>query len=66
MLEARSLAGDKWEWNVAHIDRLAGTDQLRLAVDANESLTEVAAAWNDPREAFELLREKYLLYGTGE
>jgi uncharacterized protein YbbC (DUF1343 family) len=65
MLEARSLAGESWEWTVANIDRLAGSDALRLAVDAGLSLDEITDGWTEGLEAFRRLRERYLLYPTG-
>ena len=34
LIEARALSGDRWEWREAAIDRLAGTDGLRLAIEA--------------------------------
>jgi uncharacterized protein YbbC (DUF1343 family) len=65
LLAARELAGDGWEWNVAHFDRLAGSDRLRSAIDAGEPLEAIVARWGPELERFERLRAPYLLYGTG-
>lgn len=34
LVAARRQSGDRWEWNAAHFDRLAGTDALRGAIEA--------------------------------
>ena len=43
------------------VDRLAGTDQFRLAVDAG-TLRERFAAWSAQADTFRSVREPYLLY----
>ena len=43
------------------IDRLAGTDRFRIAVDAGR-LQELLAEWDAQAEAFRAMREPYLLY----
>jgi uncharacterized protein YbbC (DUF1343 family) len=43
------------------VDRLAGTDQFRLAVDAG-SLRSRFAEWDAEAQAFRAMREPYLLY----
>ena len=43
------------------IDRLAGTDRFRIAVDAGR-LQELLADWDAQAEAFRAMREPYLLY----
>jgi uncharacterized protein YbbC (DUF1343 family) len=64
LLEARRQAGDRWAWNESHFDRLAGTDRLRLAIDALRPLDEIVTSWTAERERFASLRERYLLYGA--
>jgi uncharacterized protein YbbC (DUF1343 family) len=64
LLEARRQAGARWAWNESHFDRLAGTDRLRLAIDALRPLHEIVASWTAERERFASLRERYLLYGA--
>ena len=62
LIEAVALSGDQWEWREAAFDRLAGTDRLRLAVEAGASLEEVRAAWRPELNEFLRVREGYLLY----
>ncbi|MGD2046017.1 MAG: DUF1343 domain-containing protein [Gemmatimonadota bacterium] len=61
LVEARKASGDRWEWT-GTIDRLAGTDALRLGVDAGRTLQELTAGWDEELRAFERLRAPYLLY----
>ena len=60
--EARALSGDLWRWNERHFDRLAGTDELRLAIEAGVPPTEIAASWRPDLADFGRLRAPYLLY----
>ena len=62
LIEATALSGDRWAWREAAIDRLAGTDRLRLAVDAGASLAEIRAGWEPELSEFLRVRERYLLY----
>ena len=62
IIEAVALSGDRWEWREAAFDRLAGTDRLRLAVEAGASLEEIRAAWQPDLNGFLRVRERYLLY----
>jgi uncharacterized protein YbbC (DUF1343 family) len=62
LVEARRASGDAWSWNVAHIDRLAGTDALRLGIDAGLDAAALTAGWDDAMRAFEALRVPYLIY----
>ena len=62
LIEAAALSGDRWEWREAAFDRLAGTDRLRLAVDAGASLAEVRARWLLDLNDFLRVRERHLLY----
>lgn len=62
LVEAKRLSGDHWTWNVAHMDRLSGTDQLRLGIDAGKSAAELTSTWDAQIRAFETLRAPYLLY----
>ena len=43
-------------------DRLAGTDQLRLFIEAGTSAADIAASWQPALEAFDARRRQYLLY----
>jgi len=62
LLEARAQSGDHWAWRVAHFDRLAGTDALRLGIETGLGIAELTAGWADDIEGFERLRTPYLLY----
>lgn len=43
-------------------DKLAGTDELRIALENNIPLEDVEASWTTEQQAFLTLRNKYLLY----
>jgi uncharacterized protein YbbC (DUF1343 family) len=45
-----------------YIDKLSGSDRLRLMVDAGAGVDEVVGAWHDELAAFAKLRERYLIY----
>ncbi len=62
MLQAiRARHPNEWEWRADKIDRLAGSDELRLAVDAGR-VDELLARWDAEAAAFAARREPYLLY----
>ncbi len=44
------------------IDKLAGTDRLRIAVQRGDSIDEIFAGYKDELENFRSIRSKYLLY----
>ena len=63
----RRLWPDQFAWRVPqggihNFDLLAGTDQLRLALDRGESAAELEAAWEPGLRAFDHQRQPYLLY----
>jgi uncharacterized protein YbbC (DUF1343 family) len=61
--QAEGLGADPWSWVPSHFDRLAGTDALRLAVEAGEaSLDALTAGWEGALADFRRLREPALLY----
>lgn len=43
-------------------DVIAGTDELRKAIERGDSLPSIEESWRAPLEAFRQLREHYLLY----
>jgi uncharacterized protein YbbC (DUF1343 family) len=51
----------RWQERGAGLDRLAGTDELRKAIE-NGSLAEVLAKWSRDAMAFAADRRQYLLY----
>ncbi len=62
LIEARQLAGDRWQWRAPQFDRLAGTTQLRARIEAGARLDELAAIWRSQLDTFMPLRSRYLLY----
>ena len=62
LLETYSMSGDNWLWAEAHFDRLAGTDSLRLSIEADADFAELISAWESENQAFEQLRSPYLIY----
>jgi uncharacterized protein YbbC (DUF1343 family) len=44
------------------IDLIAGTDQLRIALDAGVRAEEILASWVDEIESYRARREPFLLY----
>lgn len=68
---ARRLAPAAFDWrrepyefvsDRLAFDLLAGTDRLRLAIEAGEPIADLEAAWQPELESFRQLRSKYLLY----
>ncbi|MFP3949382.1 MAG: DUF1343 domain-containing protein, partial [Longimicrobiales bacterium] len=62
LVEARRLAGDRWQWREAHFDRLAGTDELRRGLEEGLDVGALTAEWPAQLQAFEALRSPALLY----
>jgi uncharacterized protein YbbC (DUF1343 family) len=62
LVEARRASGAQWGWLTSHFDRLAGTDRLRVGLDAGMGLEELTAVWPGEVAAFASLRAPYLLY----
>ena len=60
--EVRLSAGADWAWRPAAFDRLSGTDQVRLALEAGASVDEIVEGWADARRRFQAKRVRYLLY----
>jgi uncharacterized protein YbbC (DUF1343 family) len=62
LVEIHKMSGERWEWRAGHFDRLAGTDKLRLGIEAGETVDELRAGWDGNLIAFRNLRAPYLLY----
>jgi uncharacterized protein YbbC (DUF1343 family) len=62
LIETYRASGDRWSWNVAHFDRLAGTDALRRALDAGTRHEQIVSGWAADLAAFQTLRAPYLIY----
>lgn len=61
LVEARRASGARWGWT-GTMDRLAGTDDLRLGLEAGLGLDELTRGWDEELRRFEEMREPYLLY----
>ena len=59
---ARSVAAGRVQFTNESFDRLAGTDQVRKALDAGASAADIANSWQADLQHFVSLRERYLLY----
>jgi uncharacterized protein YbbC (DUF1343 family) len=57
----RQLHPREFAWQVAHFDRLAGTDRLRHAID-RDGLAALLREWEAEAERFRRSREPFLLY----
>lgn len=62
LLVARRLSGPAWAWRESHFDRLAGSDQLRLAIDRGATLDEITSDWAGNVAAFQALARPHLIY----
>lgn len=62
LIEARTLSGDRWSWREGHFDRLAGTDRLRLGIEAGQTLSELTREWDEGAGEFRRRVAGYLLY----
>ncbi len=57
----RARHPNEWRWRIGSIDRLAGTDELRAAVEAG-TVDSLLARWDLEAREFATRREPYLLY----
>ncbi|MGS2719314.1 exo-beta-N-acetylmuramidase NamZ family protein [Paraglaciecola aestuariivivens] len=55
-------AGQEFFTRASFMDKLAGTDQLRLAIEQGQSAKQIKASWQADLQAFKQLRKAYLLY----
>jgi uncharacterized protein YbbC (DUF1343 family) len=62
LLETYVQSGDRWEWRVAHFDRLAGTDGVRLGAVGGMSMDDIVGSWATDLESFQLQAAPYLIY----
>jgi uncharacterized protein YbbC (DUF1343 family) len=62
LIETRKMSGDRWEWRIAHFDRLAGTDRIRLGLEAGLGVDELREGWDEALANFKELRGPYLIY----
>jgi uncharacterized protein YbbC (DUF1343 family)/CubicO group peptidase (beta-lactamase class C family) len=52
----------RFDYDAATFDRLAGHDQVRLALQAGTPPAEIVASWQLALDGFKKIRAKYLLY----
>ncbi len=62
LVEIKAMSGEHWGWRAGHFDRLAGTDRLRLALDAGAGYADLEADWGAGIPRYRSLRRPYLLY----
>lgn len=63
IVTAKQAHPDVFGWRPDNfIDKLSGSDRLRLMVDAGAGVDDVIGAWRDELAAFAKLRERYLIY----
>ena len=61
MAAVHDMHREQIEWHVSHLDRLAGTDDLRLAIEAG-GVDDLLQGWEGEAAEFERLRSRFLLY----
>lgn len=59
---AIAQAGSKVQINASTFDALAGTDQVRRALQAGQPAADIAASWQTALQNFRTLRSRYLRY----
>lgn len=57
-----NIAGVEFFERANFMDKLAGTDGLRLAIEQGQSAKQIKAAWQDDLRTFRQQRKPYLLY----
>ncbi|MGH3761293.1 exo-beta-N-acetylmuramidase NamZ family protein [Actinophytocola sp.] len=63
IVTAKQAHPDVFGWRPDNfIDKLSGSDRLRLMIDAGAGVDEVIGAWRGELAAFAKLRERYLIY----
>jgi uncharacterized protein YbbC (DUF1343 family) len=65
LVEVYRRSAGEWAWRNGAMDRLSGTDKIRLAIDAGQDVDQITAGWSDALAAFEKMRAPYLIYGAG-
>ena len=62
LLEAYRAFPRKEEFFTSYFDKLAGTDSLRIQVEAGWDEQQIRASWQKELEQFKTVRKKYLIY----
>ncbi|NWG14531.1 MAG: DUF1343 domain-containing protein [Acidobacteria bacterium] len=53
---------EHFRWRESSMDRLAGSDDVRLAIDRNTPVDQILASWEDDLRKFDAARRRYFLY----
>jgi uncharacterized protein YbbC (DUF1343 family) len=62
LVEIYKRSKDQWSWSAEHFDHLAGTDRIRLDVEAGKTMQEITAGWDQAIAEFGQKRAPYLIY----
>lgn len=62
LIKMYQVSLDKEKFFTDFFEKLAGTEQLRKQIEAGLTEAEIKASWKDGLDAFQQIREKYLLY----
>jgi uncharacterized protein YbbC (DUF1343 family) len=62
LVETRRMSAERWRWNASHFDRLAGTDRVRLGIEAEAEVETLREGWQEELASFRPLREGALIY----
>ena len=52
----------QFQWQASSIDRLSGSDEVRLAIDRGTPVDQIIASWQDSLKKFEAARKQFFLY----
>ncbi len=53
---------EQFQWRQSSMDRLAGSDDVRLAIDKNTPVDQILASWEGDLKKFDVTRRRYFLY----
>jgi uncharacterized protein YbbC (DUF1343 family) len=62
LIEMYNYFKGKEEFFTSYFDKLAGSDQLRLQIEAGKTEKEIRASWREALDDFKKIRSKYLIY----
>jgi uncharacterized protein YbbC (DUF1343 family) len=66
LLEAYHAFPRKEEFFTSYFDKLAGTDSLRIQVEAGWHEPRIRDSWQQELDQYKLIRKKYLIYDEKE
>jgi len=66
LLEAYRVFPRKEDFFTSYFDTLAGTDDLRIQVEAGWDESQIRASWQSGLDRYKITRKKYLIYGEKE